>query len=76
MGDYALLAPKNSNVNIKNSYISNYYLQEGSYYPKFTYYAGDGNVYSATYESLGNTVWSLDSSIWEIENISTEINFG
>ena len=76
MGDYALLAPQNSNVTIKNSYISNYYLQEGLYYPKFTYYAGDGNVYSATYESLGNTVWSLDSSIWEIENISTEINFG
>ena len=76
IGDYALLAPQNSNVTIKNSYISNYYLQEGSYYPKFTYYAGDGNVYSATYESLGNTVWSLDSSIWEIENISTEINFG
>lgn len=76
MGDYALLAPQNSNVTIKNSYISNYYLQEGSYYPKFTYYAGDGNVYSAAYESLGNTVWSLDSSIWEIENISTEINFG
>ena len=80
MGDYTDLVPQsardNNYVTIRNSYISNYYLQERSYYPKFTYYGSDGNVYSATYESLGNTVWSLDSSIWEIENISTEINFG
>lgn len=80
MGDYTDLVPQsardNNYVTIRNSYISYYYSQDGQYYPAFSYYDGENRNFTMSYNDLGNAVWSLDGSIWEIENISSEINFG
>ena len=76
MGDYRYLVAPNSNVTIRNSYITYYYSQGGVYYPSFSYYNENGNNISMTYDQLSSAVWSLDSEIWETENISSEINFG
>lgn len=78
MGNHNYLVPQNSKVTIRNSYITYYYAQEdGLYYPAFSYYDDEGsNLPAYHYNDLENAVWSLDSSVWEIENISSEINFG
>lgn len=76
MGDYSYLVAPNSNVTIRNSYITYYYSQGGVYYPAFSYYNENGNNISMTYDQLSSAEWSLDSEIWETENISSEINFG
>ncbi len=80
MGDYTDLVPQsardNNYVTIRNSYISYYYSQDGQYYPAFSYYDGENRNFTMSYNDLGNAVWSLDGSVWEIENISSEINFG
>ena len=76
MGDYTYLVAPNSNVTIRNSYITYYVSQDGIYYPTFSYYNENAVNYTMPYDQLATAEWSLDSKIWETENISSEVNFG
>ena len=77
LGNLDALCPNNANVSILNSYITYYQASGDMLYPHFVFYNENGGRGELDYSELASTdSWSLQSTVWEIENIDEEFNFG
>ena len=77
LGNLDELCPDNANVSILNSYITYYQVSGDMLYPHFAFYNENGGRGDLDYSGLASTdSWSLQGTVWEIENIDEEFNFG